>query len=179
MISWFNLSFSCHLLTRTVKVFTTYRTEIELTKNNKLYWPLGNQKSQEDLFLFTLKVIEIVSSQINKELIYHKVINPCNEQSQIHTMCLAALPSTPLFAIVVLLFKRDCLAALLIFCFEECVPRSTYGWQPSDELNTRVSTTFKVIKLIYYMHTVTICLRMPSNKQYCLNTKYDISATFF
>ena len=29
------------------------------------------------------------------------------------------------------------------------------------------------------MHTVTICLRMPSNKQYFLNTKYDISATFF
>ena len=29
------------------------------------------------------------------------------------------------------------------------------------------------------MHTVTICLRMPSNKQYFLNTKYDISATAF
>lgn len=82
------------------------------------------------LFSFFGTTVDTNQWSIHHYYIYVYLSTTCN----IITMCLAALPPIPLLATVVLLLNEDCLVAFLIFCFEECVPRSTNGWHSPAEL---------------------------------------------
>lgn len=72
------------------------------------------------------------------------------------TKCFALFPLMPLLPTVVLSLREDSLFEVLIFCLEECDPRSTNGWQSAVDLSKEYSKYCKC-KSELNKQTNTVC----------------------